>query len=89
MYVGNMFCVFSLCCCLLLNWMDFRAERMRMDNHGSVESVASDDEDLVPCSLLPAALCASVSTEKKGGRDAVCERSDAVAGVAGNCAASQ
>ena len=64
MYVGNMFCVFSLCCCLLLNWLDYRAERMRVDQMGSVESVASDDDHLVPCPLLCAALRASLRAEE-------------------------
>ena len=43
MYVGNIFCVFSLLCCLLLNWMDHRAEKMRLDTD-SVASVVSDEE---------------------------------------------
>lgn len=50
MYVGNMFCVFSLCCCFLLNWLDYRAERMRLETD-SVVSIVSEDEDQEPVRL--------------------------------------
>ena len=50
MYVGNMFCVFSLCCCLLLNWLDYRAERMRLETD-SVVSIVSEDEEEEPVRL--------------------------------------
>jgi hypothetical protein len=36
MYVGNFFCIFSLCCCLFLNWLDYRAERLRLNSTDSV-----------------------------------------------------
>jgi MFS family permease len=50
MYVGNMFCVFSLCCCFLLNWLDYRAERMRLETDSNV-SIVSEDGDQEPVRL--------------------------------------
>ena len=44
MTVGNLFCVASLVCCLLLNCLDYHAEKLRLDADGSCNSVASDDE---------------------------------------------
>ena len=44
MTVGNLFCVASLVCCLLLNCLDYHAEKLRLDADGSCNSVARDDE---------------------------------------------
>ena len=51
MYVGNMFCVFSLGCCVLLNWMDHHAEKMRLDADDSVASVVSEEEEDEPVKM--------------------------------------
>jgi MFS family permease len=50
MYVGNMFCVFSLMCCLALNFLDYRAEQTRLDTD-SVASAASEEGEEEPVKM--------------------------------------